>query len=1109
MADQDIWKTNIRHVVVLMMENRSFDHLLGGFWRINPDCDGVDEANPGSNRVAALSGRVFRQERETAEHFGLPLTPVAFDPKHEFVNVERQLGGSLDHPAMAGFAEDTYASFSGDGGFASDIAAMIQRVMNYVPFGDTPAADPLPALQGLARAFTVCDRWFSSIPGPTWPNRFFAMMGSAHGRVLMPSDWHDATQGIANFCDQICKDSIFSLLAESGNVARVYSDGAVPLAAMTKGAGARFDLRQFDQDVNSGTLPDFAWIEPDYSYSGSDGNSQHPPEDLRYGDAFIARIYNSLRGRPTVWEQSLFVVLYDEHGGFYDHVAPPAAVVPDDIAADVNFDFKRLGVRVPAIVASPWIRAGLDHAEYDHTSLLAFVCDRFGLQRSNLGRRVVAARHFGDAPIWLAAPRVDTPAALRIVNAPPRTRALTQHETGLAADSRKLVQGLHAYLNGQDVQAAWDADARTTRGLRALSPPQRLDEMVGEITQAFAQGDVPRPNARAALAGPAFSRGTPLRLLCLHGVGHGDAGAGWQVDPDWKDKWRWIIAGNLAANGIDADAIDIRWLRYDDLFGDGPSPVQLLRAVPLFLEGLASEVSGKRAFGVALPELLRWTAGMAVQWIENDDLRTRLCDRLMAEIAAFRPHAVLAHSLGSLIGYDAMRRAIVAGGAQAALLDGRMFASFGSQIAHPIVMREVWGGKVAPLASNGRSIAAWFHLYNPADRVFTRPINVPDPKRIDVSTPFDIPFPEEWLDLNHAGEAYLNHAVARAQMWPVLARGERNRALGMPVVVSRVPARRRRALLVGINQYPDEAMRLGGCVNDVFLVSQVLQQSGYDPAEIRLVIDDRATRAEIASRLEWLVEGARPGDERLFFYSGHGAQIPQYGPSEEPDRMDETLVPVDFDWNDEATHFTDKQFREFYSHLPFGNEERDGVSLTVVFDCCHAGGMTRGGARVRGINPPNDIRHRMLRWDDESNDWVGREWREAGRGARAYSGAKAAGATLARSSQGAASELRIEDSKRFARQCRVYGHAGPYMPVLMYAAKEDELASEYDHGALTYGAFTYSLVEQLRRKRAGAMSYAKLVQSVGGSLKRRHFSQTPELVGPGPIRERTIPWKLR
>lgn len=1115
MAQSTVWQTQIHHVVVLMMENRSFDQLLGDFRRINPACEGIDADNPGSNDA---HGRIYRQQADA--ELSLPFVRgEAFDPMHEFANACAQIG-PLDAPTMAGFAQDVYDAYEKHPVFGPDIARLTQRVMNYIPFGDTPQADPLPGLQGLARAFTVCDHWFSSLPGPTWPNRFFAMMGSAHGRVLMPSSWKDAVRGIKDFCDQICEESIFSLLADKGVSAGVYGDGELPYTLMVKSGGKGSGLDQFRKDAQAGRLPSFVWIEPDYSYQGSDGNSQHPPEDLRHGDAFIADIYNTLRANAALWNETLFVVLYDEHGGFYDHVPPPATVAPDGIASDADyqgapFDFKRLGPRVPAIVASPWIASGVDPTVYDHTSVLAFVCDRFGLDKARLGKRVQQAGHFGNAPIWCAQARTDTPAQLSVAKAPPRSRALAAHETGLAAETRLLLQGLHAYLNGQDVASAWNAARAATgaagAGTRDLSASlPRLGTLADEVLHALGRIDLPRPGTPAPALRPAFKPNEPLRLLCLHGIGHGDAAAGWQADPGWQDKWKQVITRNLQADGIDPATVQVEMLPYDDLFGDGPSKLQMLRAIPLLLRAMAAEVAGTRAFGLQIPEMLRWTAGMVVQWIEDDGLRDSLCQRLLDKIAGYQPHAVLAHSLGSLIGYDTLRRAVAAGGDALRQIDGRMFVSFGSQIAHPVVMREVWGGKVAPLDNGqGQGIAAWFHLYNCNDRVLTRPINTQDPRRVDIATPFDIPFPEEWVDLNHSADVYLDHAATRTQLWPVLARGSRTRSLGMPAIVTRAPVRRRRALLVGINDYPDDAMRLNGCVNDVFLVSRTLQQSGYDPSDIRLLLDERATRAEIAGRLEWLVQDARPGDERVFFYSGHGAQIPQYGAGGDADRMDETLVPYDFDWNDGATHFTDKTFREFYSHLPFGGA--GGVLFNVILDCCHAGGMTRGGARVRGINPPNDIRHRMLRWDEAAHDWVGREWREQARGARPFSGETKkdrALLNLARRGQGSASDLRIVEDERFQRQCRLYGHEGPYMPLLMYAAREDELASEYDHGAQSYGAFTYALVEQIRKRPQASLTFTELVGHVATSLKRRHFTQQPELVGPSAVRSTTVPWKL-
>jgi phospholipase C len=1113
MSNSTAWKSRIQHVVVLTMENRSFDHLLGDFKSVNPECEGINRKKPDSNSVAGISPAFTQtaEDPQDPDSFVLPSAPP-FDPMHEFSDVVTQLGGSLEKPRMTGFAQDAYDNYikKADGAYAPNIWALVQRVMNYIPFGATRDTDPLPAIQGLARAYTVCDHWFSAVPGPTWPNRFFAMMGSAHGRVLMPSDWTDAGLALKNFADQLCRESIFSLLDGAGQEGRVYSGGPVPLAIAAKGWGPRRTMADFRDDVRKGDLAAFTWIEPDHF----DGDSQHPPKDLRAGDRFIAEVYNALRANQALWAQTLFVVFYDEHGGFYDHVEPPESVAPDEFESDakdqngVRFNFERLGVRVPAILASPWLAAGIEKGVYDHTSLLAFVCDRFGLDRARLGRRVEKTAHFGDASIWLDSPRrdKDMPRSLGLVELG-ATRALTAYESPLAADTRRVIEGLHAYLNGGDALAAMAPAPPGTRAFGPARSPQALATMADQIAEALARGHGLRPAAAAPRAKPAKEE-KRMRLLCLHGIGHGDADTGARFDPGWREHWRKAIEAALQATGVPPGRLQIQWLAYDDLFGDGPNALQIARAAPLLLEGIVEEITRRRAFGLLLPEMLRWTAGMVVQWIEDEALRSRLCERLMQAVSEFRPHAILGHSLGSLIGYDAFRRALVSGGDAAAAIDNRIFVSFGSQIAHPVVVREVWAGRIEPLHDGRRGIAEWFHLHNPQDRVFTRPLLVPDERRSDITTDFDLPFPQEWIDLNHAGEAYLSHPAARAQLWPALVGpASAQRGLRAPVVVPRVARKHRRALLVGINQYPDTASRLNGCVNDVFLMSQMLQRSGYEAAEIRLLLDERATRDEILARLQWLAENVQPGDERVFFYSGHGAQIPRYGASDEPDRMDETLVPVNFDWSDPNTYLTDKEFRNYYSHLPFDQGAGRSANLTVIFDCCHAGGMTRGGARVRGLNPPPDIRHRMLQWDQDADDWTGRDWTRIGT-TRPYTGKDTPAPSAAQRVQGAAQELRCADWERFDRQRRLYGHEGPYMPLLIYAAAEAELASEYDHGALSYGAFTYSFVEQLRLARTAEVGFAGLVQTrVAAALKRRRFSQTPQVVGPEKVRERDVPWK--
>jgi hypothetical protein len=226
-----------------------------------------------------------------------------------------------------------------------------------------------------------------------------------------------------------------------------------------------------------------------------------------------------------------------------------------------------------------------------------------------------------------------------------------------------------------------------------------------------------------------------------------------------------------------------------------------------------------------------------------------------------------------------------------------------------------------------------------------------------VEAPFDI---QAFLD--HDAVSYLTQPIVVNTLWRALAGGPRARALGRSLgafdrVTRRVGRVTRRALLVGINDYPNPADRLEGCVNDVFLMSSVLQECGFSAEDIRVVLDDRATAKGVLERLGWLLEGVGPGDERVFYYSGHGAQIPNYGPALETDHYDECLVTHDFAWTTD-TGLTDDRFYDLYSQLPY--EAR----FVAIFDCCHSGGMTRdGGARVRGLNPPDDIRHRELRWD--------------------------------------------------------------------------------------------------------------------------------------------------
>jgi phospholipase C len=344
------WPAEIKHVVVLMMENRSFDNLLGDYTSIDPACDGVDRKAPKINSLKLASGAriVITQAPEIPDYFSLwappplPAKPAkdseGFDLGHEFDDVVKQLDvtskASLTAPVLDGFAQNAYDKARSDlKVYKTWSRSMAQRALNFIPFGNTAADDPLPAVQGLARHFTVCDRWFSSVPGPTWPNRFFAMLGSCNGHLLMPDVAKKiVVSGIKSLIAQFGKESIFSLLRSKGHDVRIYSDGAIPLAALVKGGLQHSSIKDFKQDVIDKALPELSWIEPSYGLlNGALGAnvSHHPPEDIHFGDQFVGEVFNALSANAEVWSKTLFVLLYDEHGGFYDHVVPPAALQTD------------------------------------------------------------------------------------------------------------------------------------------------------------------------------------------------------------------------------------------------------------------------------------------------------------------------------------------------------------------------------------------------------------------------------------------------------------------------------------------------------------------------------------------------------------------------------------------------------------------------------------------------------------------------------------------------------------------------------------------------------------------------------------------------------------
>jgi phospholipase C len=254
-----------------------------------------------------------------------------------------------------------------------------KQIMHYY----TPAQ--VPVISQLAKAYAVCDQWHASAPNQTWPNRFFVHCATAGGYVnnspphfpyLMPT-----IQGHLNAIDNGWK-VYFHDMPQSLTLARLWTQ--------------RENFRLFEEfaaDAAAGRLPCYSFLEPRYFADAGLGmpNDQHPPHDVIFGEQLIASVYNSVRKSP-LWNNTLLVITYDEHGGCYDHAPPPLALPPGDNRLHDGFPFDRYGVRVPAVIVSPYIApgtilrsdaVGLPHSgppyPYDHTSIIATLRKCFNL----------------------------------------------------------------------------------------------------------------------------------------------------------------------------------------------------------------------------------------------------------------------------------------------------------------------------------------------------------------------------------------------------------------------------------------------------------------------------------------------------------------------------------------------------------------------------------------------------------------------------------------------------------------------------------------------------------------------------------------------------------
>lgn len=329
----------IKTVVVLVMENRSFDHVLGWLKSTRPEIDGltgkewnrINVSDPKSSNVFVSDDAIF----------------VDGDPGHSFQAIREQIFGS----------NHSYENPAPMNGFAQQAVSMGEGMPRTVMSGFKPGR--VPVYTELANEFAVFDRWFASVPASTQPNRFYVHSATSHG--AMSNVRKDLIHGFP-------QKTIFDSLDENGLDFGIYYQN-IPATLFFKSLrklkhAFKFHsyALKFKLHARLGKLPNYVVLEQRYfDVDLFPANDDHPSHDVALGQRFVKDVYEILRASPQ-WKEMAFLITYDEHGGFYDHVPTPVSGVPspDGIVGPDPFYFRfdRLGVRVPTIIVSPWVDKG-------------------------------------------------------------------------------------------------------------------------------------------------------------------------------------------------------------------------------------------------------------------------------------------------------------------------------------------------------------------------------------------------------------------------------------------------------------------------------------------------------------------------------------------------------------------------------------------------------------------------------------------------------------------------------------------------------------------------------------------------------------------------------
>ncbi|QHI35122.1 Non-hemolytic phospholipase C [Kordia antarctica] len=447
--------SRIKHVVVMMFENRSFDSMLGFLYKDNNNksplghpFEGLTgtETNPDSN---GNSITVFPIDKNDSHAYFMPKK----DPGEGFANTNFQLFGAgkapypkgiannqgfvrdfenpidnsplekKEHPYKKSATNTTKASSDHDyksddykkwykkpspSGHASDVPDLDGVAPKDIMGMYTP--ETLPVLSGLATGYAVCDHWYCSAPTETLPNRAFTHMGTSEGYLY---DEIHSYSSKSIFKHLMNHNKSWGIFGNNGKPYTVSFCQDIPSSLPKNCQVGSFDT--FKTALKEKNLPDYTFLEPIW---GSQGNSQHPNYNVALGEQYLLDIYTALKESPH-WEDTLLVITYDEHGGCYDHITPPNnATSPPAKSTAFGFDFTRYGVRVPTVLISPWIEAGTVYrtkgdVPLDHTSILATLEKNFNV--TPLTDRDKAAPDVLDV-LTLSKPRTDTP--LKGITAP-------------------------------------------------------------------------------------------------------------------------------------------------------------------------------------------------------------------------------------------------------------------------------------------------------------------------------------------------------------------------------------------------------------------------------------------------------------------------------------------------------------------------------------------------------------------------------------------------------------------------------------------------------------------------------------------------------------------